>query len=97
MVHQAAEDRYDRYSPPAQGLLKKIRALKEIAAERGQTLAWVLKDREISSVLIGASAPEQIRENVQVINHTKFTDEELFRIDEISLNQGEDVYENHGI
>lgn len=68
--------------------LNKIRALNEIAADRGQSLAqmalsWVLKDDEITSVLIGASKPEQIRENVKICNHTGFTKEELERIEKV--------------
>lgn len=68
--------------------LNKIRALNEIAANRGQSLAqmalsWVLKDDEITSVLIGASKPEQIRENIKICNHTGFTKEELERIEKV--------------
>ena len=68
--------------------LNKIRALNEIAADRGQSLAqmalaWVLKDDEITSVLIGASKPEQIRENIKICNHTGFTKEELERIEKV--------------
>ena len=62
-----------------------------MAAERGQTLAqmalsWVLKDDEVCSVLIGASRPEQIRENISVVENTAFTDEELQKIEEIAGN-----------
>lgn len=68
--------------------LKAIQALKDIAVERGQTLpqmalAWVLRDPEITSVLIGASKPEQIVENLGVVGHTEFSEEELQRIDAI--------------
>ena len=70
--------------------LEQIRALNEIAAGRGQTLAqmalsWVLKDEDVTSVLIGASSPEQIEENVGIINQTGFTENELAEIDRISL------------
>lgn len=68
--------------------LKQIEMLNEMAAKRGQTLAqmalsWVLKDDEVCSVLIGASKPEQIRENISVVENTDFTDEELRKIDDI--------------
>lgn len=68
--------------------LKQISELNEIAKERGQSLAqmalsWILKDDEVCSVLIGASRPEQIVENISVVENTKFSEEELKRIDEI--------------
>lgn len=70
--------------------LKKVRALSEIAKERNQTLAemalaWVLKDGIVSSVLIGASKPSQIIDNIKAIENTSFTSNELERIDKISL------------
>ena len=69
--------------------LEQIRRLNEIANERGQTLAemalaWVLKDGVVTSVLIGASKPSQILDNIKAINNTAFSSEELKRIDEIS-------------
>ena len=71
--------------------IKQAAALNEIARERGETLAqmalnWVLKDGDVTSVLIGASSPEQIKENVGIVNSQPFTDEELKRIDEIAFN-----------
>lgn len=70
-------------------LRSQIRALNEMASKRGQTLpqmalAWILKDTDVTSVLIGASRPEQIAENVKIIENTIFTTEELKRIDKIS-------------
>ena len=69
--------------------LEQIRKLNEIAKERGQTLAemalaWVLRDGVVTSVLIGASKPSQILDNIKAINNTAFSAEELKRIDEIS-------------
>ena len=69
--------------------LEQIRSLNEIANERGQTLAemalaWVLKDGVVTSVLIGASKPSQILDNIKAINNIAFFAEELKRIDEIS-------------
>ena len=68
----------------------QIIELNKLALKRGETLAqmslrWVLRDEEITSVLIGASKPEQIIENLKIIKKSHFTDEELFKIDEISL------------
>lgn len=70
--------------------LKKVRALSKIAKERNQTLAemalaWVLKDGIVNSVLIGASKPSQILDNIKAIENTSFTSDELERIDKISL------------
>ena len=69
--------------------LDKIRALNDIAGKRGQSLpqmalSWVLKDEEVCSVLIGASRPEQILENISAIENTEFTREELEEIDRIA-------------
>ncbi len=68
--------------------LMKIRALNEVAKERGESLArmalkWVLKDDVVTSVLVGASKPEQLVENIKVIESVGFTEEELQKIDEI--------------
>ena len=70
--------------------LEQIRVLADIAASRGQTLAemalsWVLRDGVVTSVLIGASKPSQILDNVKAIENTHFTDEELDLIDRASL------------
>ena len=69
-------------------LLDKVKKLNEMAGERGQTLtqmalAWILKDGRITSVLIGASRPEQILENIKALDNITFSEEELRRIDEI--------------
>ena len=68
--------------------LSKIRALKEIADARGQklhhlALQWVLRDSVVTSALIGASRPEQITDNLSILNAPPLTEEELRRIDEI--------------
>ncbi len=70
--------------------LSQIRALNELAKKRGQTLAemalsWILKDGDVTSVLIGASRPEQILDNIAIVGHTSFTPEELDAIDQITL------------
>ncbi len=69
--------------------LGKIRSLKAIADERGQklpqlALQWVLRNQVVTSALIGASRPEQIRENVQALAAPELTEEELRRIDEVT-------------
>ncbi len=68
--------------------LKKIRGLADLAAERGQTLAqmalaWVLRRREITSVLIGASSTEQLADNIKALKHLEFTADERKAMDKI--------------
>ena len=68
--------------------LKKIKALNELAADRGQTLAqmalsWILRDGDITSVLIGASRPAQILDNIGMPGKPEFSQEEREKIDEI--------------
>lgn len=70
--------------------LNSIRGLNALAAERGESLAqmalkWVLKDDAVTSVLIGASRPEQILENLKVQNSAPLTPEELKKIDSFSV------------
>lgn len=82
------DGRFLKESSVSDELLKKIRALIEIAQNRGQTLAqmalsWVLRDGEVTSVLIGASKPQQIAENAAIIHAPAFTEEELRAIDRI--------------
>ena len=48
-------------------------------------LAWVLKDGAVTSVLIGASKPSQILDNIRAVNNTSFTREELDEIDKYSI------------
>jgi L-glyceraldehyde 3-phosphate reductase len=48
-------------------------------------LSWILKDGEVTSVLIGASRPAQILENLKAVENTEFTEEELTSINRISL------------
>lgn len=70
--------------------VEKAQALNEIARERGESLAqmalsWVLRKKAVTSVLIGASKPSQIEENVAILNGKPFDDAELARIDKITL------------
>ena len=71
-------------------LLEKVKELNRIAEERGQSLtqmalSWILKDGKVTSVLIGASRPEQVLENIKALDNIAFSEEELRRIDEIAL------------
>jgi len=73
--------------------LQRIKALNKIAKNRGQTLAqmalaWVLRDKRVTSVLFGASFPEQVQENVNSLNNLQFSEEELIEIDQYA-NEGD--------
>ncbi len=70
--------------------LAKIRALNALAHERGESLAqmalaWILQKKAVTSVLIGASKPAQIKENLKCIHSAPLTEEELKQIDAIAL------------
>ena len=70
--------------------LEQIRQLNDLAAQRGQALAqmalsWVLRDGIVTSVLAGASKPEQVLDNIKAAQNISFTPEELALIDRISL------------
>jgi L-glyceraldehyde 3-phosphate reductase len=76
-----------------EGRLKQIRALNELAAQRGQSLAqmalaWVLRDQRMTSALIGASRVEQIEQNVAALANLSFAAEELACIDAILEQAG---------
>ena len=83
----ARDPRYLKASGITEEQLGKIRKLNEIAEARGQklsqmALSWCLRDEVVTSVLIGASRPEQVLENVEAVKNVKFTEEELKAIDE---------------
>jgi len=74
--------------------LDKIKKLNEIAAKRNQSLAqlalsWLLKDKRITSVLVGASSVQQLENNINALNKTEYTDAELDLIETVldSKNQ----------
>ena len=85
----ATDGRFLKESALTPEKLAQIQALNVLAGERGQTLAemalsWILKDDKVTSVLIGASKPEQILDNIKIIGHTDFTEEELQKIETIA-------------
>lgn len=68
--------------------LQQITALNNLAQEREQTLAqmaiaWLLKDKRVTSVLVGASSVEQLLQNLESINNLDFSQNELQQIEEI--------------
>ncbi len=72
----------------SEATLAKVRALNEIAAQRGQTLAemavaWVLRDPRVTSALVGASKVSQVDDNVSALKNLKFSAEELHKIEGI--------------
>lgn len=84
----ATDGRFLHESDLTEELLTVLRALNEIAADRGQTLAemalaWLLRDDTITSVLIGASRPEQILDNIAATKRTDFTADELQAIETV--------------
>ncbi len=73
--------------------LGKIRALNELAAGRGQTLAqmalaWTLRDERVTSTLVGASSVEQLEDNVRAVERLGFSDDELAEIDRHATDSG---------
>ncbi|MEL4307760.1 L-glyceraldehyde 3-phosphate reductase [Joostella sp. CR20] len=73
-------------------LVSKIKALHDIAENRGQSLAqmaiaWLLKDERVTSVLIGVSRVSQLKDNIEALKNLSFTKDELTMIDEIILGK----------
>ena len=73
-------------------MLERIRGLNDLARRRGQTLAemalaWLLSDRRVTSVIIGASSTAQIADNLRALENTAFSDEELARINALSREE----------
>ena len=84
------DGRFLKQSQLTEERMKAVRGLSELAKQRGESLAqmalkWVLKDDDVTSVLIGASKPEQILENLKVLESAPFSAEELKKIDELSV------------
>ena len=78
--------------------LTRVRALNEIARRRGQTLAqmayaWVLRDSRVTTTLVGASSPAQVRENVAALANLAFSVEELAEIDRFAVESGVNLWE----
>ncbi|KHJ37979.1 L-glyceraldehyde 3-phosphate reductase [Pedobacter glucosidilyticus] len=68
--------------------LNQIKALNDIAVSRNQSLAqmaiaWLLKDHRVTSVLVGASKPEQLEDSLKALDNISFSDDELTRIERI--------------
>ena len=77
--------------------LAHVRALNEIAARRGQSLAqmaiaWVLRDTRVSSALIGASSVEQLEESLAALSKPEFSADELAEIDRHAVDGGINIW-----
>jgi L-glyceraldehyde 3-phosphate reductase len=77
--------------------LARIRALNDLALQRGQSLAqmaiaWALRDPRITSVLIGASSVAQLEQNVAALDHLDFTADEFANIDRYAVDSGIDMW-----
>ena len=72
-------------------LVERLCALNDVACQRGQTLAemslaWLLRDQRVTSVIVGASSIAQLDNNLRALDNKHFTAEELARIEEILKN-----------
>jgi L-glyceraldehyde 3-phosphate reductase len=77
--------------------LAHVRALADLAADRGQTLAqmaisWVLRDQRVTSALIGASSVRQLEENLAAAGKTTFSTDEITRIDQNAVEAGINIW-----
>ncbi|MFE5890993.1 L-glyceraldehyde 3-phosphate reductase [Streptomyces sp. NPDC056462] len=80
-------------------MLGRLRALNDLAARRGQSLAqmalaWALRDPRVTSLVIGASRTEQLEQNVAALENLDFSDEELAEIDKYATNGGVDLWQD---
>ncbi|MER7179416.1 L-glyceraldehyde 3-phosphate reductase [Streptomyces hyaluromycini] len=80
-------------------MVHRLRALNAIAQRRGQTLAqmalaWALRDRRVTSLVIGASRTEQLEQNVAALENLEFTAEELAEIDTYAVDGGVDLWQD---
>lgn len=78
-------------------VLEHIRALDAIARRRGQTLAqmaiaWVLRDRRVTSALVGASSVSQLADSLGALDNLGFSDEELAEIDRHAIDAGVNIW-----
>ena len=81
--------------------LAHIRSLNELAAERGQSLAqlalaWALRDRRVTTVLIGASSVAQLDDNLGALDNLEFSSDELARIDQHAVDAGINLWAKSG-
>jgi L-glyceraldehyde 3-phosphate reductase len=78
-------------------MAERLRALQAVADARGQSpaqlaLAWALRDRRMTSLVIGASSVKQLDENLDALDNLDLSDDELSRIDEFAVESGVDLW-----
>ncbi len=94
----ARDPEFDR-SWLSEEMIAALRGLNEIASRRGQTLAqlalaWALRDRRVTSLVIGASSVDQLDQNVATLDNLSFSAEELAEIDEhLTVDGGVDIWQ----
>jgi L-glyceraldehyde 3-phosphate reductase len=79
--------------------LERVRALNNIASDRGQSLAqmaiaWVLRDQRVTSALIGARNVEQLDDSLDALKQLHFTDDELSEIDRYAQDGSVDLWKD---
>ena len=82
--------------------LAHVRALNDLAKDRGQTLAqmaiaWVLRDPRVTSALIGARSVQQLEDSLAAVENLSFSDEELARIDQYATDAGIDIWKGSSL
>jgi L-glyceraldehyde 3-phosphate reductase len=96
---RAAQDKSFDTSWLSEDVLHRLRALNDIAARRGQSLAqmalaWALRDERVTSLVIGASRVEQLEQNVAALENLHFGAEELAEIDKYATDAGVDLWQS---
>jgi L-glyceraldehyde 3-phosphate reductase len=94
---RATEDRFLKKAMLSPENLERTRQLDAIAKRRGQTLAqmalaWALRDKRVTSALIGASSPEQVADSVKALDNPSFTADELKEIDRYAVEGGVNIW-----
>ena len=94
---RATENRFLKRSMLTPENIERTRNLDAIAKRRGQTLAqmalaWTLRDKRVTSALIGASSPEQVADSVKALDNLSFTADELKEIDRFAVEGGVNIW-----
>jgi L-glyceraldehyde 3-phosphate reductase len=94
---RATENRFLKKAMLSPENLERTRQLDAIAKRRGQTLAqmalaWALRDKRVTSALIGASSPEQVTDSVKALDNPSFTANELKEIDRYAVEGGVNIW-----
>ena len=94
---RATENRFLKKAMLTPENIERTRQLDAIAKRRGQTLAqmalaWTLRDKRVTSALIGASSPEQVADSVKALDNPSFTADELKEIDRYAVEGGVNIW-----